>query len=66
MSQKYTVLSGSKNSGREASGDSGRGSLCERNRTIVKIFDANGVEQACFEVMDTRYGVNVTVGYLGL
>ncbi|MBI5663487.1 MAG: FG-GAP repeat protein [Nitrospirae bacterium] len=38
----------------------------ERNRAIVKIFDANGVERARFKVMGTRYGVNVAVGQLGL
>jgi hypothetical protein len=38
----------------------------ERNRAIVKIFDANGVEKARFKVMGTRYGVNVAVGELGL
>jgi len=38
----------------------------ERNRAIVKIFDANGVEKARFKVMGTRYGVNVAVGDLGL
>lgn len=38
----------------------------ERNRAIVKIFDANGVEKARFKVMGTRYGVNVAVGEMGL
>ncbi|MEW6601280.1 MAG: hypothetical protein AB1499_09935, partial [Nitrospirota bacterium] len=38
----------------------------DRNRAIVKIFDANGVEQARFKVMNTRYGVNIAVGHLGL
>jgi len=38
----------------------------ERNRAIVKIFDANGIEQMRFKVMSTRYGVNVALGNLGL
>ena len=37
----------------------------DRNRAIVKIFDAEGVEQARFKVLNTRYGVNVAVGDLG-
>jgi sugar lactone lactonase YvrE len=38
----------------------------DRNRAIVKIFDANGVEQARIKALSTRYGVNVAVGDLGL
>ncbi len=37
-----------------------------RNRAVVKIFDANGLEQARFKVLNTRYGVNVAVGKFGL
>lgn len=37
----------------------------ERNRAIVKIFDANGVERVRFKALKTRYGVNVAVGNFG-
>jgi hypothetical protein len=36
------------------------------NSAEVKVFDANGVEQAWFEAFTTMYGVNVAVGDLGL
>jgi hypothetical protein len=36
-----------------------------RNSAIVKVFDANGIEQARFRALNTRYGVNVAVGNLG-
>jgi len=36
-----------------------------RNRATVKIFDANGVEQARFKAMKIRYGINIAVGNLG-
>ena len=36
-----------------------------KNRAIVKIFDVNGVEQARFKALDTKFGVNVAVGNLG-
>ncbi|MBI5665239.1 MAG: FG-GAP repeat protein [Nitrospirae bacterium] len=37
----------------------------ERNRGIVKIFDADGAERARFKAFETRYGVNVAVGNIG-
>jgi hypothetical protein len=36
-----------------------------RNRAIVKIFDVNGIEQARFKALDTKFGVNVAIGDLG-
>jgi hypothetical protein len=38
----------------------------KRNRAVVKIFDAAGVEQARFKALRTRYGLNVAVGDLGI
>jgi sugar lactone lactonase YvrE len=37
-----------------------------RNRAIVKIFDANGIELKRFKALRMRYGVNVAIGNLGL
>ena len=37
-----------------------------RNRAIVKVFDANGIELRRFRALRTRYGVNVAVGDLGI
>jgi len=37
-----------------------------QNEAFVKIFDVGGVEKTSFTSLDTKYGVNVAIGNLGL